>query len=127
MDQNLISIVHVYGADTAGALAMLLAGDKDGAISVLEGLLSLVRSLPIGGQPSDETQPNQCMQPEQGELQDDGSFWTIQAWYIDAGYGVPTGPDGSSVPSDFIFAPNAPDQNSPDWGTAEWVWRPALA
>jgi hypothetical protein len=123
MNDHIAELVSHYGSETSLALAHLMNGEAEIAIEILEDLVAFILSQdPSSSQENDQPFPN----PGQGQMQPDGSYYTVQTWFADAGWIAPVGPNGDSVPSDFIWAPNAPNQDSSDWATAEWVWRPPL-
>ena len=124
MDSSEVDIVRKYGADTAEAMAHFMRGEFASGVQILMDLLTFLQSMPNGGDSGGNG--NFPQNPEQHQLNEDGSFVTIQQWFTDAGFEAPTAPDGTPVPGDFIWAPNAPNQDHPDWATAEWVWRPPL-
>ena len=96
-----------------------VAGVKS-ALYVIDTIMSM---------PSPPVDPGE---PAQGQIADDGSYITAQRWFVDRGFPLPAGPDGVSdgvgdVEPEFIWAPNAPGPDSPEWDTASWCWRPPLA
>ena len=129
MDENTLLWVRQYGALTSEALVRLMSGDKQAAIQILNEIVFML-SAEAGNGDADsqgDAQGQQTLNPDQGSMKDLSSFWTVETWFGTTGGTPPTGPDGTGIPQDFIWAPNAPNSDSPDWATAEWVWRPSLS
>ena len=124
MNDHIAELVSHYGSETSLALAHLMNGEIDVAVEILEDLVAFI----LAQDPSSDSEEGHSFpNPGQGQLQPDGSFHTIQTWFIDAGWAPPTGPDGQSVPADFVWAPNVPSLDGVDVAQVEWVWRPAFA
>ena len=127
MDSREVELVRMFGADTSEALAHFLRGEPEVGLAILHNLVSLLDAMVAGNGGGDGSGSDGSPNPGPGQLEQDGSFITVGNWFIPNEWPVPTGPDGSEIPLDFVWAPNAPNQESPDWQTAEWVWRPPLA
>lgn len=123
-----VQVIHTYGALTAEALARFLMRDTKVAIEILNGLIAMLEPFSNTDDHAEHEQDamtEQIINPPPG-LSPSGGYWTVQTWFIDQGLTSQTGPDGNPLPSDFMWTPNAPNSDSPDWATAEWVWRPSV-
>lgn len=117
MNSSDIEIVRKYGADTAEAMALLMQGDFPSGIQMLKDLVSLLESALSSGM-----QEN----PGQGQMNEDGSYITIQQWFLDLGWPAPPSPDESPIPASYIWAPASLGQVVEHSHSDEWVWRPSV-
>lgn len=124
MDSRELDIVRKYGSDTAEALAHFMKGDFSDGLQILKSLINQIESM---GSQSSDGEGGYPVNPEQGQVNPDGSYITIESWFTNNGWPAPLSPDQTPIPGNFFWGPNAPNPEHPDWLTAEWVWRPALA